>query len=73
MEKSKYLVAAGRTQESFERGWDIDYGCDTMKEARSRAKYLLTEEYMLAAEMSEPLGYSQVLNSKGECVADFFQ
>lgn len=55
-------VRAIRNIDDQERGWDTEETrCDTIKEAKSRAKYFLTEEYRNASEASERLTYAQVV------------
>jgi hypothetical protein len=66
-------VLAGYTQTDVldgNIGVSYDY-FDTIKEAKAEAKYLLTEDYRLIGEMSEPFKYAQVLVN-GECLYDFF-
>jgi hypothetical protein len=71
---NKYTVLAAWDQDDLDRsGAVIEDGYDTLKEAKHRAKYYLTDEYQRGGEMSRPLGYSQVRNQAGECVADFFR
>jgi hypothetical protein len=72
---STYEVRAAQTQDAV-----LDGQCDviethyeTIKEAKARAKYLLTDEYAKASESEAgPLAYAQVLKD-GECVADYFR
>jgi hypothetical protein len=66
-------VTAAKTQEALERdGAEFEHGpFETVKEAKQRAKYYLTEEYRIASESSERLGYAQVLFD-GECQYNFF-
>lgn len=60
MEK-KIIVVAAVSQERLENdGCDVDQECETIAEAKKRAKYYLTEEYMNACESTVMLGYSQV-------------
>jgi|GEM_PF-1978230 len=69
-----YEIRAAHTQEDVLSGQcDVvqDYP-ETLKEAKARAKYFLSDEYQRACEMSRPLGYAQVIRN-GECVADFFR
>jgi hypothetical protein len=67
------IVAAAETQEIFEASGPKfeETHCQSIKEAKNRAKYLLTVEYQNVIEASQPLGYSQVLVN-GECLYDFF-
>jgi hypothetical protein len=74
MKKQKQiLVLAAETQETFEaQGARFEEThCETVAEAKKRAKYLLTVEYQNVIEASAPLGYSQVVVN-GECLYDFF-
>jgi hypothetical protein len=68
------VVLAAESQEALERlGADVeDIYCETIKQAKQRARYLLTDDYMRDSETSEPLGYSQV-RVNGEVVADYFR
>ncbi len=70
---ANYVVLAARDIETLEsRGADVEEKhCETGVEARRRARYLLTEEYRIASECSERMGYARVLRD-GETVADFF-
>jgi len=71
---AKYTVEAAATQKDALDGQcvAIDTYCDTIKEAKARARHFLSDEYQRLAEMSYPLGYARVLRD-GECVADFFR
>lgn len=65
-------VLAARSQEQLENdGADVEQEFDTLKDARERAKYYLSETFRLTSEASERLGYSQVLVND-ECVNDYF-
>jgi len=67
-------VAAAKTIEQSEAGQnDVWFdGFDTIAEAKKRAKYYLSDDYMRSGEMSEPLGYAQVIVD-GEVHSDFFR
>ena len=67
------LVLAAVSQEALERrGADVDdTQCDTIAEAKRRAKHYLTEDWMHRCETSTRLGYAQVLVN-GECLYDYF-
>lgn len=56
------VVLAVTTQERLERdGADVvDEHCQTITEAKKRARYYLTEAYMNSAESTTMLGYAQV-------------
>ena len=66
-------VLAAVNQRSLEtNGADVEQTqCETVKEAKERAKYYLTEDFMRASESAVRLGYSQVLVD-GKVLHDFF-
>lgn len=73
-----YHVEAGHTQRQVEDcQCDVVDKYDTLKEAKRRAKYLLTDEAQRTFEMSEPLRYARItLNGElqnGCCIEDFFR
>lgn len=68
----KYRIHAYPTQDYISDGSHYDTSADTLAEAKSRARYCLTEEFRLSSEASRRLGYAQVLNQAGECVYDCF-
>ena len=75
MSTSKQIkVVAFQTFEDYEqhRGCVVDYEYDTVKQAKDRAKYMLTDRYQAAAEAAEPLRYAQVTVG-GEVRHDFFR
>jgi len=66
-------VRAAETQHAVLSGQcDVVSLHDTVKEARARAKYMLTDSYQASAEASEPLRYAQVVVD-GVCVEDYFR
>jgi hypothetical protein len=66
-------VLAAPSLDSFDQfGPAMEWEMETVKTAKERAKYLLTDTYQHTAEMSQPFGYAQVCVN-GECVADFFR
>lgn len=67
------LVLAAETQETLDsQGAAIDNtNCETIVEAKKKAKYYLTEEYMNVCESSTRLQYSQVWVN-GDLKYDFF-
>lgn len=72
MKTKQITVEAARTQLQVEAGQcDVVQDFDTVKEAKDRAKYYLTDEFRQASEASERLGYARVLVD-GNCVADYF-
>ena len=72
MSTKEITVRACRNADSYERGWDTEEThIDTVKEAKERAKYFLTEEYRNASEASERLMYAQVVVN-GEVMHDYF-
>lgn len=71
--KAKLItVEAARTQAQVENGQcDLVQEFDTIAEAKERAKYYLTEQFMRVSEANETLDYARVIVN-GECVADYF-
>ena len=68
----RIVVLAAVSQDQLEHdGCDVEQECQTLAEAKNRAKYYLTEEYMQSAESTTMLGYSQV-RVNGVCEYDFF-
>lgn len=76
MKTPKKIVVAGYysvEDRDNGRGADVfDEYCDTIAEAKERARYMLTDDCSKSCEMSRPLTYSQVLVN-GECHSDFFR
>jgi hypothetical protein len=74
MKQKQITVGAARIQQDVLDGqcdvW-MD-GFDTVADAKQYARRVLTDEYQRSAEMSAPLGYSQVCVD-GECIADYFR
>lgn len=71
--QKRITVLAATTIDTLESiGADVeDTHFETVQSAIRRARYLLTEDYRIASESSQCLGYSRVVvNDK--CVADFF-
>jgi len=72
MEKTITVRAAETQEKMLNDGCDVDNNCcETLAEAKKRAKYYLSAEYMNRSESTVMMGYAQVLVN-GECVADFF-
>lgn len=70
--KTITILAASSHDALQAKGADVEEKhCETLAEARKRAKYLLSEEYRIRSEASERLGYSQVVVN-GECISDYF-
>lgn len=68
----KIVVLAAVSQEDLDkRGADVDEICDTIAQAKRRAKYFLTEDFMNACETTTRLGYAQVVVN-GEVHSDFY-
>ena len=65
-------VRVARTQEAvLNHQCDDVRECDTIAEAKKFAKYALSKECQASCEMSEPMGYAQVIVD-GECLYDYF-
>jgi|CXWL01.1.fsa_nt_gi hypothetical protein len=73
MPKYKKIEAlASWTQQDFDRrGANVDQECETVAEAKERAKYMLTTEYQDLIEASGVMMYSQVV-ADGIVLADYF-
>ena len=71
MEKTIIVLAAVDQHSLQFKGADVEEThCETVGEAKARAKYVLTTEYQRITESSQKLGYSQVIVN-GVCVADY--
>ena len=75
----KYLVGAADSPETIlNHGFDVEYACDTLAEAKEKARYITSRQYHLTAETYQQYKYAQVrLNSFGlfrdmTVVWDFF-
>lgn len=71
MEKRIVVVAAVSQEQLENDGCDVDQECETISQAKKRAKYYLTEEYMNSCESTVMLGYAQV-KVNGVVEYDFF-
>lgn len=71
MEKQIVVLAAVSQEQLENDGCDVEQECETIAEAKKRAKYYLTEEYMNVAESTTMLGYS-VVKVNGVIEYDFF-
>jgi hypothetical protein len=71
MKQRQITVLAAESQDMLEsHGASVEQLFDTIGEAKKRAKYYLTEDYMNVCESSTKLGYARVLVN-GDCVADY--
>lgn len=69
----KYQVNGYPSQDEFDKGSVREIAADTLKEAKEKAKRILTVAEARESESSRVLGYSQVIDRfSGEVVADFF-
>ena len=72
MEKQITVLAAVDFDSLETKGADMeDTYCQTVAEAKKRARYFLTEEFMNRSESTVMLSYAQV-KVNGICVADYF-
>ncbi len=71
MEKRIVVLAAVSQEQLENNGCDVEQECETIAQAKKRAKYYLTAEYMNAAESTTMLRYAQV-RVNGECLYDYF-
>lgn len=70
MSAKSIRVLAATTQGALETdGALVESNCETIAEAKSRARYYTTADYARAAELSSPIGYARVVVN-GECVFD---
>lgn len=59
--RKRIVALAAENQDQLENnGCAVDQECETIAEAKKRAKYYLTEDYMNSCESTTMLGYSQV-------------
>lgn len=72
MRYKNITIFAGYSTKERHGGWQYeDTFCETIKEAKKRAKYLLTEDYQRLGEMSEPFKYAQVVGD-GDVLYEFY-
>lgn len=72
MAKTKVIkVLAAINQEGILNDVHTETEWETIKTAKAKAKYYLSEEYMRVCESATRLGYAQVLVN-GDCIADYF-
>jgi hypothetical protein len=70
--EQQIVVLAATSQEQLENdGCDVEQECQTIAEAKKRAKYYLTEEYMNSCESTTRLEYA-VIKVNGKAEYDFF-
>jgi hypothetical protein len=72
MSKQIEVRAAKTQQDVLDHQCDVVIECDTIAEAKRKAKYLLTDECQAMYEASEPNRYAQVVVD-GECLYDYFR
>lgn len=69
-EQAKYSIR-GYCRET-DGGYDDESVAETLKEARQRAKAMMSEEHMHIVESTVPVVYVEVVNTQtGEIVLDF--
>jgi hypothetical protein len=72
MTEAKYLVQGFCSD--TDGGFDDEAPADTIKEARERAQYMMSDTYTRIVESTVPVVYVRVINAKtGENVLDFGQ
>lgn len=70
--RKQIIALAAVSQNQLENdGCDVDQECETIAQAKRRAKYYLTGEYMRSCESTTMLGYAQV-KVNGVVEYDFF-
>lgn len=69
-DESKYLIRA--YCKDSDGGYDEEARAETLREAKAKAKYLMTEEHQRIVESWVPVVYVEIINTKtDEIVADF--
>lgn len=70
MTEAKYSVRA--YCRDTDGGYDEESSADTIKEATSRAKEMMTDEHMRVVESTVPVVYVEIVDVKsGEIIRDF--
>ena len=70
MTESKYLVR-GYCSDT-DGGYDDESEADTLKEAKAKAKHMMSDTYTRLVESTVSVAYVQVVNAKtGEIILDF--
>ena len=71
METAKYLVR-GYCSDS-DGGYDDESQADTLKEAKQRARHMMSDEHTRLVESTVPIIKVEIVNAKtGEIVEDYF-
>lgn len=71
MTKQITVLAAVSKQQLDSSGCDAECVCETIGEAKRRAKYYLSEEYMRACESTVMLNYAEI-RVNGKVEYDFY-
>lgn len=69
-DKPKYVVLGFYTADDVNSGCDAESEADTLKEAKARARYMISEQARLDNEASKRLQRAQVWRGN-ECVVDY--
>ncbi|OQA09849.1 MAG: hypothetical protein BWY66_00388 [bacterium ADurb.Bin374] len=64
-EHTKYRIEGYCTADGIGKGYDASSEADTLKEAKEKARYMLTKEHRAACEASEPLTVARVMRVLG--------
>ena len=71
---SKYHIVCAANQDQLEKdGYTAENEADSIKEARRKAKYMLSDEFQTSNELSQPMTYVQIKNRTGKVEEDFFR
>ncbi len=65
----RYHVYAYATSDTS-RGSAYDTPADTLREAKERARYCVSEAFRVSGEMSTRLTFARVMDREGACVWD---
>ncbi|MDO8632791.1 MAG: hypothetical protein Q7R41_20100, partial [Phycisphaerales bacterium] len=60
----------GYTTPDTSRGYDAENEADTLKEARQKARHMLSPEWQRLTESSGPLSYVRIVDTRSESVTD---
>lgn len=64
-EHMKYRIEGYCSADGIDKGYDASSEADTLKEAKEKARYMLTKEHQAACEASDPLTVARVMRVLG--------
>lgn len=69
---SRIEIEAAFNQEAVQDGQCVVVeSCDTIKEAKARVKYILSDDFRRSSELTNRIGYARIM-ADGECLYDYF-